>query len=130
MKGHKVVTILKTLNPIIKGWCNYFRTCVSSEVFHRMDNWMFARYYRYARRTHPNKPLKWLRNRYWGKLNKEREDYRVFGDKKTGSYLLKFGWFKIERHRLVKGTSSPDDPELRDYWESRKKVNKLHLTES
>jgi RNA-directed DNA polymerase len=43
----------------------------------------------------------------------------VFGDKQTGAYLLKFGWFPIERHTLVKGTSSPDDPRLRDYWKKR-----------
>jgi RNA-directed DNA polymerase len=52
----------------------------------------------------------------------------VFGDKHTGKYLLKFSWFRIERHELVRGTSSPDDPELRDYWWERQKVNVKHLS--
>jgi len=43
----------------------------------------------------------------------------VFGDKQTGAYLLKFRWFKIERHTLVRGTASPDDPALREYWAAR-----------
>lgn len=43
----------------------------------------------------------------------------MFGDKQTGAYLLKFSWFPIERHVLVKGTSSPDDPHLADYWMKR-----------
>jgi RNA-directed DNA polymerase len=52
----------------------------------------------------------------------------VFGDKRTGRYLLKFRWFKIERHVLVQGTASPDDPDLREYWWARRKVNIRHLT--
>src|SRR3954469_19721159 len=53
-----------------------------------------------------------------------------FGDKHTGRYLLKFSWFKIERHPMVKGTSSPDDPSLRDYWILRRKVNARNLNAS
>jgi RNA-directed DNA polymerase len=51
----------------------------------------------------------------------------VFGDKPSGAYLLKFGWFKIVRHRLVRGRASPDDPRLRDYWWARRKVNSSSL---
>jgi RNA-directed DNA polymerase len=43
-------------------------------------------------------------------------------------YLLKFSWFKIERHILVRGRASPDDPSLREYWWSRQRVNIRHLT--
>ena len=45
----------------------------------------------------------------------------MFGDKATGGYLLKFSWFNIERHALVQGTASPDDPGLREYWANREK---------
>ncbi len=34
--------------------------------------------------------------------------------------MLKFSWFNISRHVLVKGRSSPDDPQLRDYWVLRR----------
>ena len=43
----------------------------------------------------------------------------MFGNKKTGGYLLKFGWIPIERHILVRGNSSPDDPALKAYWAQR-----------
>jgi hypothetical protein len=43
----------------------------------------------------------------------------VFGNKQTGRHLLKFSWFNIERHILVKGKSSPDDPSLKEYWKQR-----------
>jgi len=52
----------------------------------------------------------------------------VFGDKQTGGYLLKFSWFPIERHTLVKGTTSPDDPRLKDYWKERQAGSARDLT--
>jgi hypothetical protein len=33
-----------------------------------------------------------------------------------------FSWVNITRHTMVKGTASPDDPELKDYWERRIKA--------
>ncbi len=119
--------ILKRLNPIIRGWANYFRTGVASHIFYTLDHWMWQRQVRYAKRKHPNKPWHWRKNRYWGKLNPASEDTWVFGDKDSGRYLLKFGWFKIERHILVKGNASPDDPQLRDYWKGREKAKAKNI---
>lgn len=130
LRGSNVLAIIKCLNPIIRGWANYFRSGVSSETFHSLDRWMFHRAVRYVKHTHPNKPRYWRQNRYWGRLNLERYDRWVFGDKTTGMYLLKFGWFKIDRHILVKGKSSPDDPNLKSYWQKREKAKAKALTPS
>jgi RNA-directed DNA polymerase len=130
LKGHSIRAVLRKLNPIIRGWANYYRPYVSSEVFVKMDAWMRTRARRYAKHTHPKQSQQWRTNRYWGRLNPEREDTQVFGDKRTGQYLLKFAWFEIERHVLVQGTASPDDPNLRDYWWARRRVNLRHLSES
>jgi RNA-directed DNA polymerase len=129
LKGHNVPAVLRKLNPIIRGWAGYYRTVVAAKVFERMDTWMFHRAQRYATHTHPKKPWKWRKNRYWGRLNQERKDHWVFGDKHSGAYLLKFSWFKIVRHEMVRGRASPDDPSLRDYWWSRRKVNSRHLSD-
>jgi RNA-directed DNA polymerase len=123
LSGHNVRAVLRRLNPIIRGWATYYRSVVAGKAFTRMDDWMFRRAVRYAQRRHPNKPWQWRKNRYWGRLNPDRADRWVFGDKTSGAYLLKFGWFTIVRHRLVRGKASPDDPRLRDYWWARRKVN-------
>lgn len=128
LKSSEVKIITETLNPIIRGWCNYYRIGVSSEAFSSLDNWMFHREQRYAKRMHPNKRDGWRKKRYWGRLNLNREDNWVFGDKRTGRYLLKFSWFEIERHTLIKGRSSPDDPNLKEYWAGRnKEKSKDHI---
>jgi RNA-directed DNA polymerase len=129
LRGHSVEAILWKLNPIIRGWADYHRKTVSGRVFSDLDTWMFRRAFRYARHTHPNKSWKWMRNRYWGPLNPQKKnDNWVFGDKRSGKYLLKFRWFRIIRHELVSGNASPDDPDLREYWWERQKVNANHLS--
>jgi RNA-directed DNA polymerase len=45
----------------------------------------------------------------------------VFGDRQSGAYLRKFAWTKIARHQVVKGTASPDDPTLTEYWATRRR---------
>lgn len=130
LNGHGIEEVLGTLNPIIRGWADYYRTVVSSRVFEKMDGRMFHREVRYVNRAHPNKSTRWRTQRYWGRWNKKQADNWVFGNKRTERYLLKFQWFKIVRHVLVQGTSSPDDPSLREYWLMRRKVNIRNLAPS
>jgi RNA-directed DNA polymerase len=127
-QGGNVQLLLKKLNPIIRGWANYFRTAVAKEIFSKLDSWMFYKADRYTRWTHPNKPKDWRHRKYWGRFHLDRLDPWVFGDKQTGGYLLKFSWFPIERHTLVKGKSSPDDPRLKDYWMKRQAAKARDLT--
>jgi RNA-directed DNA polymerase len=80
LKGQSVSAVLWRLNPIVRGWANYFRVGVASETFGKLDRWMHHRATRYVRSTHPCKPWRWARDRYWGKLNPERDDRWVFGN--------------------------------------------------
>ena len=41
--GHNVDAVLNRLQPVLRGWTNYFRTTVSKETFGSLDNWMFFR---------------------------------------------------------------------------------------
>jgi RNA-directed DNA polymerase len=121
-RGANVPALIRKLNPIIRGWANYFRTGVAKEIFEKLDKWMFHKELCYASRTHPLKPWYWRKERYWGRLNRARQDNWVFGDKQSGQYLLKFSGVDIRRHRMVIGTHSPDDPRLKEYWKERNKT--------
>lgn len=118
-RGKPVDVVPGTLNPIIRGWANYFRIGVASRTFRRLSEWMFDRCVWYAKRTHPAKSWHWIVNRYFGRLNLDREDRWVFGDKRTHAYLNKLIWFPVQRHVMVVGSYSPDNPALRDYWRDR-----------
>ena len=130
LRGHNLPAVLRRLNPKIRGWANYFRIACSSKVFNKLDSWMFHRQIRWGKYAHPTKPWKWLENQYWGRFNFQRKDNWVFGDKHSGAYLLKFAWFSIQRHVLVKGRASPDDPSLREYWQQREKAKAKTLVPS
>jgi RNA-directed DNA polymerase len=125
LKGCNIIALLKKLNPILRGWANYFRIGVSKEIFSAIDRWMFQRCVRYVKFSHPKKSWRWYCSKYWGKFNPQRDDRWVFGDKGTGGYLLRLGWISIKRHVLVKGRASPDDPTLKEYWLKRQK-RKIH----
>jgi RNA-directed DNA polymerase len=121
MRGQPAKAICDKFNPIIRGWTNYFRYSAATETFTSFDHWMFQRCKSHVRGMHPNKNWWWKKPRYWGRLHPKRSDNWVFGDtaKKT-FYLRKFWWTPIERHVMVKGTASPDDPTLTDYWAKRR----------
>ena len=148
-KSCSVDFIIDKLNPIIRGKANYYRSVVSSEIFSKLDSWMYVRQKRYSKRMHPHKSSQWRKQRYWGRLNLDRNDYWVFGepvavdgfpgisklanpegDKRTGKHLLKFSWFNIKRHRMVKFDASTDNPMLTEYWELRKRKQSQNLIPS
>src|SRR5258708_136425 len=128
VQGTNVQSVLTKFNPVNRGSANYFRTAVAKEIFSNLDRWMFYKEDRYTRRMHPKKPKDWRHRTYWGRFQLDRLDPWVFGDKQTGGHLLKFSWFPIERHVLVKGKASPDDPRLKDYWMQRQAANAKDLT--
>jgi RNA-directed DNA polymerase len=117
--GSPTVALITELNPVVRGWSNYFRTGVSKAVFNALDSFMYTRAQRYMKRRHPRKSGRWRTEKYWGQTM-GRQDQWVFQDKDRQVTLRKFAWTKIVRHRLVPTTYSPDDPTLQDYWRQRR----------
>ena len=120
LRGSNATAVIATLNPVIRGWAAYHRGMVSSEVFSSLAAYMWKLTWKWARHSHPNKPARWVEARYFGKFNPFRDDTWVFGDRDTGGYLVKHSWTGIRRHVMVKGTASPDDPDLAGYWRYRR----------
>jgi RNA-directed DNA polymerase len=121
LRGANAAMVLATINPITRGWANYYRGVASSRVFAALDTYMWRLTYKWACHRHPDKPKSWVITRYFGWYHKARRDRWVFGDRDSGAYLLKFAWTKIVRHRLVRSEASPDDPAHADYWADRRR---------
>jgi len=115
-RGFRVDATIGTANPIIRGWANYFRIGVAAEVFGQLDNYLFTLQQRWVNWQHPTKSWTWKRERYWG--NYRRGAAWVFG--KPDFFMLRFSWFPIRRHIMVRRFASWDDPELEAYWDQRK----------
>ena len=113
--GSPTAALINEMNPVIRGWSNYFRTGVSKEVFGRLDDFMYQRAQRYAKLRHPKKSGWWRTEKYMGR-SLGRQDRWVFQDKVRNAKLRKFAWTKIIRHRFVPKTYST----LQDYWQKRR----------
>jgi len=120
LRGANVAAVLAKMVPITRGWVAYYRTAVSSRVFAALTDYLWKLAYKWACWSHPNKPKRWIVDRYFRKFDKFRNDRWVFGNKDTGAYLPKPSWTGIVRHTLVKGGASPDDPALAGYWAQRR----------
>jgi RNA-directed DNA polymerase len=127
LRGSNAAAVIKTLNPIIRGWSAYYRGVVSNEVFHSLDFHVWKLAYKWAKHEHANKSRDWIVHRYFGAFNPRRTDRWVFGDRGSGRYLSKFAWTKIVRHQLVKIQASPDDPALTEYWAQRRRKTVIPL---
>lgn len=127
LRGANAAEVVFVLSPIIRGWTAYYRTVVSSHVFDGLDHYMWWLLYLWARRSHRNKPKRWIVKRYFGKFNEGRENRWVFGDGDSGRFLPQFSWTRIRRHKMVAGTASPDDPTLTRYWADRHKKHQRTL---
>ncbi len=106
-------SLVSHLNPIIRGWSNYYKTVVSKETFTKLDRLVYLRIRRWADRRHPNKNKHWVSHKYWKSIGL---DNWVFGDKESS--LLKHSKTAIQRHIKVKGNKSPYDGDTK-YWASR-----------
>lgn len=116
--------VIQVLNPILRGWANYYKHTVSKEVFARFDHEMVQMLIRWARRRHPNKGMRWVIRRYFGSIGGDHWVFKAWALDRRGqfgeSYLYRLATTKIVRHVKVKGTASPDDPKLQTYWMERR----------
>ncbi len=121
LRGANAQAVIARLNPIIRGWAAYYQTAVSSEVFAALDHYLWKLTCKRAKHSHPNKPVRWIVRRCFGKFCTSRQDQWVFGDRASGAYMLRFAWTKIVRHQMVRGNSPTDDPALASYWADRRR---------
>jgi RNA-directed DNA polymerase len=56
--------LLRRLNPVLRGWTNYFRHGVSKATFGYLRAYVWHRVVGWLRRKHPRANWKWLRRRY------------------------------------------------------------------
>lgn len=119
LHGSNAQCLIKVLNPIIRGWATYYRGVVSSETFHKLEHYIFWKLRRSISKTHPNKSFSWRDRRYWANHPAYPGSQWSFVDKNTGMVLYRIGYTRIQRHSLIQADASPDNPELRDYFEHR-----------
>src|SRR5947208_3391483 len=57
--------VIGDLNPVIRGWANYYRYCAAKETFSKVRHRQWQMLWRWAKRRHPGKPSRWVKRRYF-----------------------------------------------------------------
>jgi len=119
-RGKTQTELIKSLNPIITGWANYHKHACAKKTFAKIDTFIFRALWKWAKRRHPNKSRKWIKNRYW---KRTLFNNWLFSDGRT--ILKRAAHTKIVRHRIIKFDANPYLPEFRSYYYYRDKQRML-----
>lgn len=121
-RGQKAETLIRKLNPILRGWANYHRYVCSAKTFWTAGNIIQHQLLRWARRTHPNKSYGWLKRKYF--TVEDQFGFYARVKRRTGeSQVLRLYQLSrtiLLRHIKVKGDANPYDPNYTEYFERRR----------
>ncbi len=112
-RGAEPGEIIKTLNPQIAGWTNYYKHVSSHEAFHRLGTTLFAMLSAWAKRRHPKKGKGWIVRKYWHVIGGWK-----FQAPTSGETLRRHDQTHYVRYVKVAGTRSPFDGDWL-YWSVR-----------
>ena len=117
-KSSPQVTLISHLNPVIKGWSNYYSTVVSKDAYSELDNLMYPKLKSWGKRRHPNKSGRWVANKYWQSIGGNNWVFATRQEGKNPMRLQSHAETSIIRHVKVNGDASPYDGNL-IYWGTR-----------
>jgi RNA-directed DNA polymerase len=121
-QGTNVGILIKEINPIIRGYGNYWCHVVSKKIFSSIDSYIFFKVRKFLKRMHSNKPRKWIDAKYFHKdiygISKDR--WLLTAPDKCGQ-IIRMAWTPIERHEIIKYKSTPYDKTLENYYFNRDK---------
>jgi RNA-directed DNA polymerase len=122
MNGQKAETLIRKLNPLVRGWTNYHRHVCSKRTFGSVDLILRIQLMKWARRTHPKKSVGWLKRKYFSAAGEGT--FSISKRSRTGEKqvlaLHRPAHTTIERHIKVRGEANPFDPRYTEYFERRR----------
>ncbi|SAK90804.1 RNA-directed DNA polymerase [Caballeronia arationis] len=117
------VSLIKQLNPILRGWANYHCHVVAKKAFARVDHVVWSMLWQWAVRRHPNKGARWVKERYFKTQGNRNWVFAATEEQEDGTkrerILLKEADTAIQRHVKISAAANPHDPQWVQYFETR-----------
>lgn len=129
----ETVALIANLNSKIRGWANYYRSCVAKKIFSDIDKIVFDSIWRMLKRKHTNKSISWIRSKYFTKIG--TRNWCFFCRILTKEGIIKCYTLthaartKIRRHIKIRGKATPFDKDFNSYFierENRLKQERLN----
>ena len=124
----KQESLIRLLNPILRGWADYHRHISASSAYRKAEMVLWQSLWRWAKRRHLKKSTAWVANRYWHRLGRGKRVFAVLaGDDAPRSRAME-AWLvdptktSIQRHVKVRSNANPFDAYWRDYFEARESL--------
>ena len=125
IKRNKAISsfeLIRMLNLIIRGWCNYHRKIISSRVFAKLDWTIFQSIWSWAKRRHKDKSKGWIIRKYF--TTKRGNNWTFFGTEKVSkkeNTLFSAQSTTLARHLKIRNSANPFDKCWNDYFTARKR---------
>src|SRR5690242_9226363 len=68
LRGQNASAVLAAICPVTRGWASFYRSVVSKKTFTDVDDYLWQLTYKWACRSHPRKPKRWIVRRYFGRF--------------------------------------------------------------
>jgi RNA-directed DNA polymerase len=107
--------LISRLNPVIRGWCNYYASVVSKETFNKCDHLTYQKLLAWAKRRCTKTNAHDTVRNYWRTVGNDNWTFATSG----GLALVKHSSTPIVRHTKVQGARSPFDGDLVGVAEQR-----------
>lgn len=114
--GSPQEALISRLNPVIRGWCNYYSSVSSKDTFSECGSLVFSMLKAWAKRKCTRRNSSEIIRKYWRTIGGDNWAFAT----EDGHKLIKHQETPIVRHNKIQGVSSPFDG--RDsYWSLRTK---------
>jgi RNA-directed DNA polymerase len=125
----KPATLIALLNPKIRGWAHYHRHVVAKTTYVKVDHHIWQALWRWARRRHPCKSRRWVRQKYFRTQGHRHWVFaaqtRRYDGKPRTLTLISAADTRIVRHVRVKSDANPFDPAWDSYFAERQGTRML-----
>ena len=117
--GSNAEKLIRCINPILRGWANYYRHAVSKQAFRYIDHNIWKCFWQWAMRRHSQKGKRWIKRKYF--IRRGNRNW-VFSDTSTEKecYLFSMSMMRIERHVKIRQDANPFDSKWQNYFETRR----------
>ena len=116
-RGSSQATLINRLNPIIRGWCNYYSSVCSKVIFQRLGWLTFYILWKWGIRRHKNNSRRWIRHKYFKTIGNNNWEF-TSREEASARKLMRHSETVIRRYVKVKGDSSPYNGDW-VYWSTR-----------
>lgn len=113
-----VVELIAGVNRRVIGACNYYKWSNAHDAFGYLTFRLWELMWQWAKKRHPKRGSKWIRDRYWKAVGGSKWVFSFHGSTVVQPYTLTVQWWKRPMARIL---TSPFDAKEADYWARRRK---------